>query len=155
MEPELDQAEPAVSVSRVLPFHRLFGNGKEGEIMLSGNSLPFVPAPAPRTSERVTTGSTGSCQEPELSARRESVEKRFFFIRVGRSLSELSMAAQVSERHLRRILEQLKAECRITFKGYSVIDVPAQEPEPASKRAVTCREVHQWWTRCLCCYCSR
>lgn len=30
VEPELDQAEPAVSVSReVLPFHRLFGNGKK------------------------------------------------------------------------------------------------------------------------------
>lgn len=101
--------------------------------MLSG-TLPFVPAPAPRTSERVTTGSTGPCQEPELLARRESVEKTLLLYS-GRSVSftELSMAAQVSERHLRRILEQLKAECRITFKGYSVIDVPAREPSRRQK----------------------
>lgn len=101
--------------------------------MLSG-TLPFVPAPAPRTSARVTKGSTGSCQQYELLARRESVEKTLLLYS-GRSVTfrELSMAAQVNERHLRSILEQLKAECRINLRGCSVIDVPVQEPSRRQK----------------------
>lgn len=96
--------------------------------------LPFMRAPTSRTRAPAKKGSTSLCQKHELLAWRESVEKTLLLYS-GRSVSfsELSMASQVNERHLRRILEQLKTECRITFKGCSVIHVPPQEPSRRQK----------------------
>lgn len=80
---------------------------------------PEGAAPAdiasPPVQRRLTT------QQEEKQARFEAVERTLrLYDQCGVTVRELCNAAQVPERHLRRILTQLTADGKVTFDGHRV-----------------------------------